>query len=95
MIKEEMRFAPSNIMEGMTSISALLAAKAAGVNDRVILEIRFDQAKKEKNNLFDLSSIGYKIFLFILYKNCSIYWIRTSVFCLRNKYPVIAIVYKK
>ena len=48
MIKEETRFAASNIMEGMTSISALLAAKAAGVNDRPIFEIRFDKAKKEK-----------------------------------------------
>ena len=50
MIKEETRFAASNIMEGMTSISALLAAKAAGVNDRPIFEIRFDKAKKEKRN---------------------------------------------
>ena len=48
MIKEEKRFAPSNVMEGMTSISALLAAKAAGVNDRAIHEIWFDRAKKEK-----------------------------------------------
>ena len=48
MIKEEKRFIPSNIMEGMTSISALLAAKAAGVNDRPIHEIWFDLAKKEK-----------------------------------------------
>ncbi|MBQ9777890.1 MAG: RNA methyltransferase [Clostridia bacterium] len=48
MIKEETRFAASNIMEGMTSISALLAAKAAGVNDRPIFEICFDKAKKEK-----------------------------------------------
>lgn len=48
MIKEETRFAASNIMEGMTSISALLAAKAAGTNDRQIFEIQFDRAKKEK-----------------------------------------------
>lgn len=48
MIKEEVRFADSNILEGMTSISALLSAKAAGLNDRPILEIRFDKAKKEK-----------------------------------------------
>ena len=48
MIKEEKRFIPSNIMEGMTSISALLAAKSAGVNDRPIHEIWFDRAKKEK-----------------------------------------------
>lgn len=48
MIKEEKRFIPSNIMEGMTSISALLAAKAAGVNDRPIHEIWFDRAKSAK-----------------------------------------------
>ena len=50
MIKEEKRFIPSNIMEGMTSISALLAAKAAGINDRPIHEIWFDRAKKEKKS---------------------------------------------
>ncbi len=48
MIKEESRQADSNILEGMTSISALLNARAAGINDRAILEIRFDQAKKAK-----------------------------------------------
>lgn len=48
MIKEEKRFTASNIMEGMTSISALLAAKAAGVNDRPIHEIRFDREKARK-----------------------------------------------
>ena len=48
MIKEESRQVASNILEGMTSISALIAAKAAGENDRPILEIRFDRAKKQK-----------------------------------------------
>lgn len=48
MIKEESRQISSNILEGMTSISALLAAKEAGTNDRAILEIRFDRAKKQK-----------------------------------------------
>lgn len=48
MIKEEKRQIPSNVFEGMTSISALFAAKEAGINDRPILEIRFDAAKKEK-----------------------------------------------
>ena len=48
MIKEESRQVSSNVMEGMTSVSALLAAKAAGVNDRPILEIRFDRAKRAK-----------------------------------------------
>ncbi|MBP3396132.1 MAG: RNA methyltransferase [Clostridia bacterium] len=48
MIKEDIRFANSNVMEGMTSISALFAAKAAGTNDRVIHKIWFDRAKKVK-----------------------------------------------
>ncbi len=48
MIKEEIKFENSTVLEGMTSISALLAAKAAGVNDREIQEIRFDRAKREK-----------------------------------------------
>ena len=48
MKKEESRFVASNVMEGMTSISALLAAKASGINDREILEIRFDKARQAK-----------------------------------------------
>ena len=48
MIKEELRFADSTVFEGMTSISALLNAKAAGVNDRGIKEIFYDRAKEEK-----------------------------------------------
>ena len=48
MIKEERRQVSSNIFEGMTSLSALLAAKETGINDRPILEIRFDKAKKQK-----------------------------------------------
>lgn len=48
MRKEEGQFGASNILEGMTSVSALLAAREAGTNDRPILEIRFDAAKKQK-----------------------------------------------
>ncbi len=48
MKKEESRFTASNVMEGMTSISALLGAKACGINDRIIYEIRFDAAKQAK-----------------------------------------------
>ena len=51
MIKEASRQVASNILEGMTSISALLAAKESGSNDRPILEIRFDRAKKQKKAL--------------------------------------------
>ncbi len=50
MIKEEVRFADSTVMEGMTSISALLEAKRAGINDREIKEILVDRAKKEKKS---------------------------------------------
>lgn len=50
MIKEEIRFADSNILEGMTSISALFDAKKRGVNDRTVLEIRFDRAKTVKKS---------------------------------------------
>lgn len=48
MIKEEKRFCESYVLEGMTSISALLAAREAGVNDRPLFEIKYDAEKKEK-----------------------------------------------
>ena len=48
MIKEEKKQIPSSLFEGMTSISALLAAKQQKTNDRPILEILFDSAKKQK-----------------------------------------------
>lgn len=48
MIKEEIRFQESTVLEGMTSISALLSARARGINDREITEIRYDRAKKAK-----------------------------------------------
>ena len=47
-LEEEIRFHESYVLEGMTSISALLAAREAGVNDRPIFEIRYDAAKKAK-----------------------------------------------
>ena len=50
MIKEENRFRESYVLEGMTSISALLAAREAGINDRPIFEIRYDAAKKAKKS---------------------------------------------
>ena len=48
MIKEEVKFQNSTVFEGMTSISALLAARESGTSDREILEIRYDPAKKAK-----------------------------------------------
>ena len=50
MIKEEIRYTDGTVMEGMTSISALLSAREAGVNDRTIKQIYFDRAKKEKKS---------------------------------------------
>ena len=48
MIKEEIKFQDSTVLEGLTSISALLGAREAGINDREIIKIMFDRAKKEK-----------------------------------------------
>ena len=48
MKKEETRFGPSSLMEGMTSISALFAARDAGLNDRAVEKILFDREKKAK-----------------------------------------------
>lgn len=50
MIKEEQRFAKSNIFEGMTSISALLEAVRRGVNDRRIHEILVDRERLSKKS---------------------------------------------
>ena len=48
MIKEEICHTAGTVLEGMTSISALLSAREAGINNRPIHEILFDSAKKEK-----------------------------------------------
>ena len=48
MKKEESRFISSSTMEGMTSISALLAARESGINDREIQKILFDREKMKK-----------------------------------------------
>lgn len=45
MLKEEQRFAASDILEGMTSISALLNSN--GVNDRKIEKILIDRSKRK------------------------------------------------
>ncbi len=49
MRKEEERFQNSTILEGMTSIRALLSAHKSGVNDRRIYEILYDQSHLQKN----------------------------------------------
>ena len=53
MLKEEQRFAASDILEGMTSISALLNAGSA--NDRKIEKVLIDRAKRKSK----AAQIGY------------------------------------
>ena len=53
MLKEEQRFQSSNILEGMTSISALL--NAGDVNDRKIEKVLIDRAKRKSK----AAQIGY------------------------------------
>ena len=53
MLKEEQRFAASDILEGMTSISALL--NSHGVNDRKIEKILIDRSKRKSKS----AQIGY------------------------------------
>ena len=48
MLKEERRFAASDILEGMTSISALLNSN--GVNDRKIEKVLIDRAKRKSKS---------------------------------------------
>jgi len=48
MCDESIRYIDAAVMEGMTSISALLNAKKAGVNDREIRAVLFDKQKQEK-----------------------------------------------
>ncbi len=55
MLKEETRFVNSCIFEGMTSIRAILTAIDAGISDRKILKIVFDQEKLKKIS----KEIGY------------------------------------
>lgn len=53
MLKEEKRFTASDILEGMTSISALL--NSDGVNDRKIEKVLIDSAKRKSK----AAQIGY------------------------------------
>ena len=48
MVQENLDFDNICILEGMTSISALIGAKESGVNDRGIVEILFDKEKIKK-----------------------------------------------
>lgn len=46
--KEAEKFVSSNILEGMTSVSALLNAQGQGYNDRCIQQIMIDADRREK-----------------------------------------------
>lgn len=55
MIKEETKFIPSCVFEGMTSIRAILKSIDAGINNRRIEKILFDKEKNDKIS----KEIGY------------------------------------
>ena len=45
MLKESIKFADSNVFEGMTSIRAIFRGIDAGINDRKIEKILYDKTK--------------------------------------------------
>ena len=47
MKKEESRFAPSPVFEGMTSVRAVISACENGISDRRIIRVLFDKDKKK------------------------------------------------
>ena len=62
MIKEEKKQIPSNLFEGMTSISALINSIKSQKNDRKILKILFDKDKlKSKRPEFGFLSANSKL----------------------------------
>ena len=62
MQKEEIKFEGSTVLEGMTSLRGLFAAREAGVNDRPILRILFnvEREKKISRELGYLRAMGDK-----------------------------------
>ena len=48
MLKEDIKFMPSTVFEGMTSIRAVISAYDQGISDRKIEKIFFDKAKLKK-----------------------------------------------
>ena len=50
MIKEESRFAPSDIMEGMISFRAVVKGIRTGISDRRIIKVLFDKSKTRVNS---------------------------------------------
>ncbi len=48
MQKEALKFENSSILEGMTSLRALIAARESGINDRRISAVYYDAARRDK-----------------------------------------------
>lgn len=48
MLKEELKFETSTVLEGMTSISALIKGWESGTNDRKIEKVLYDKAREDK-----------------------------------------------
>lgn len=57
--KEAEKFADSSLMEGITSIRAVISGSESGVNDRKIKKVLFDKAK-EKSKMRELSYLREK-----------------------------------
>ena len=47
MQKESIKFGASTLLEGMTSIRALLSARQDGINDRKIYRVLYDKTRKK------------------------------------------------
>jgi 23S rRNA (guanosine2251-2'-O)-methyltransferase len=63
MIKEETRFAPSNVFEGMVSFRALIDGIKKGTTDRKIERVVFDKsrAKKISGHLSYIKAMSYEL----------------------------------
>ena len=57
--KEEEKFAPSCVMEGIVSVRAVIAGRESGVNERKIKKVLYD-AEKEKSKARELSYLREK-----------------------------------
>jgi len=62
MKKEESRFAPSNVMEGMVSFRAVINGIQSGVNDRKIIKVLVDgtRAKKHAKELSYVKAMSFE-----------------------------------
>ena len=62
MLKEESRFAPSSVMEGIVSFRAVISGIETGVSDRKIFKVIYDtdRAKKHAGELSYIKAMSYK-----------------------------------